>query len=42
MTEQISKETMAGFYKILETIYAAKESIAFLAKNNEIKVAEIK
>ena len=38
MTEQISKETMAGFYKILETIYAAKESIAFLAKNNEIRM----
>jgi len=38
MTEQISKETMAGFFRILETICAAKESIATLAKNNEIRM----
>jgi acetoin:2,6-dichlorophenolindophenol oxidoreductase subunit alpha len=36
MTDQISKEIMIRFYKILETIHAAKDNIAFLAKKNEI------
>ncbi|MHB8276517.1 MAG: thiamine pyrophosphate-dependent enzyme [Candidatus Humimicrobiaceae bacterium] len=36
MTDQISKEIMIKFYKILETIHVAKDNIALLAKNNEI------
>lgn len=36
MTDQISKEIMIGFYKILETIHVVKGNIALLAKNNEI------
>jgi pyruvate dehydrogenase E1 component alpha subunit len=37
MTDQISKEILIGFYRILETIYAVKDNISLLAENNEIK-----
>lgn len=37
MINQISKEIMIKFYKILETIHIVKKNISMLVKNNEIE-----
>jgi len=39
--DQISREKIIDFYKILETINVVKDNVKYLAKNNEIKVKKI-
>ncbi|MHB8278801.1 MAG: thiamine pyrophosphate-dependent enzyme [Candidatus Humimicrobiaceae bacterium] len=40
MTDQISKEMMIKFYKILKTIHITKDNIRLLVKNNEINAVK--